>query len=468
MSTLSTNTKVKPNQPRFRQSKRMNLVSFSIKTKGVHNFVRRLGTVFTRFGFSETRIRQSLHTLIDCLEQHHTAPTFFIPAVVLRRHPTLLSEIANCGAEIGIHGYVHNDYRTLRKPEQYRQTQQAISIFQNTHIPYDGFRNPYLGWTEESLDVFTALGFAYESNEAVLHDVIDLNRLPPLLRSGYKKSLALFQAIPCNVYTLRPHLEGKLLRIPTSIPDDEMIFDRLRITNPEEVGRIWSQVMQRVYDVGGLYTLNLHPERGVLCKRALDILLSYARNQPHPVWIARLGDIAQWWKERSQFRLNITPQAPHHWHVEATCTPRATLLARYVTVEDASLTSWSGMDVCIQSHSFTVHAPRCPCIALSLQTPEQVADFLQEQGLPVVRSSQEEADKYAMYLDIAEGLGTTREEQLQRRSALMEQVEQLEAPLIRFGCWPNRSRAALGVTGDIDSVTIQDFFLRVLEVHQHT
>src|SRR6266700_1041446 len=388
MSTLSTNTKVKPNQPRFRQSKRMNLVSFSIKTKGVHNFVRRLGTVFTRFGFSETRIRQSLHTLIDCLEQHHTAPTFFIPAVVLRRHPTLLSEIANCGAEIGIHGYVHNDYRTLRKPEQYRQTQQAISIFQNTHIPYDGFRNPYLGWTEESLDVFTALGFAYESNEAVLHDVIDLNRLSPLLRSGYEKSLALFQAIPCNVYTLRPHFEEKLLRIPTSIPDDEMIFDRLRITNPEEVGRIWSQVMQRVYDFGGLYTLNLHPERGVLCKRALDILLSYARNQPHQVWIARLRDIAQWWKERRQFRLNITPLAPNRWLVEATCTPRATILARYLMVENQPTSPWSCPDVLVESRCFTVQATRCPYMGLSLQTPQQVADFLHEQGYPTAYCSQ--------------------------------------------------------------------------------
>ena len=446
----------------------MNLVSFSIKTKGIHNFARRLRTVFSRFGFSETPTRRALNTVTETLQQYNGAPTFFIPAVLLRRHPTLIAEVAHCGAEIGIHGYVHNDYHSLNEGEQYEQTKAAISVFQNTQITYQGFRNPYLGWTEESLHVFAALGFAYESNEAIFHDVIDLDRLPQLLRSGYEKSLKLYRVFRCNTYTLRPHFEGSLLRIPISIPDDEMLLDRLRITNAKEIGRIWSAVMQCVYDAGGLFTLNLHPERAVLCKQALDMLLSYARSQPLPVWVARLCDVAQWWKERSQFRLNITPQAPHHWHVEATCTPRATLLARYVTVEDASLTPWSGMDVCIQSHSFTVHAPRCPCIALSLQTPEQVADFLQEQGLPVVRSSQEEADKYAMYLDIAEGLGTTREEQLQRRSALMEQVEQLEAPLIRFGCWPNRSRAALGVTGDIDSVTIQDFFLRVLEVHQHT
>src|SRR6266568_4343655 len=262
----------------------MNLVSFSIRTKGVGNFARRLRTVFTRFGFSEAPTRRALDTVVDSLQHYNAAPTFFIPAVVLRRHPTLIAEIARHGTEIGIHGYVHNDYRYLSEDQQYKQTKQAISVFEGRQIPYHGFRNPYLGWTEESLHVFAALGFMYESNEAIFHDVIDLDRLPQLLRSGYEKSLKLYRVLRCNTYTLRPHFEGSLLRIPISIPDDEMLLDRLRITNAKEIGRIWSAVMQCVYNAGGLYTLNLHPERAVLCKQALDMLLTYARSQPLPVW----------------------------------------------------------------------------------------------------------------------------------------------------------------------------------------
>ncbi|OLD84037.1 MAG: hypothetical protein AUF64_03035 [Chloroflexi bacterium 13_1_20CM_54_36] len=30
-----------------------------------------------------------------------------------------------------------------------------------------------------------------------------------------------------------------------------MLFDRLRITQAEEVGRIWGNMMQRVYDLAG-------------------------------------------------------------------------------------------------------------------------------------------------------------------------------------------------------------------------
>src|SRR5581483_3450687 len=115
-----------------------------------------------------------------------------------------------------------------------------------------------------------------------------------------------------------------------------------RITNPAEVGRIWSRVMQRVYACGGIYTLNLHPERGVLCKKALDLLLTTACSQPLPVWIARLEDVAWWWKARSQFTMQMTPQAPGRWLVEARCSPRATVIARHLEVVDQPTTPGVG------------------------------------------------------------------------------------------------------------------------------
>src|SRR5437588_7151659 len=87
----------------FRDNNAMNLVAFSIRTKGAHNFVRRLRTVFTRFGFSERRTRRALYTIIDSLKQFRGAPTFFIPAVVLRRHPKLIDGIVRAGAEVGVH-----------------------------------------------------------------------------------------------------------------------------------------------------------------------------------------------------------------------------------------------------------------------------------------------------------------------------------------------------------------------------
>lgn len=441
----------------------MNLVSFSIKTKGIHNFVRRLATVFTRFGFTEMQTRRALRTVVESLQEYQAAPTFFIPAVVLGRHPALLAEIAGRGAEIGIHGYVHNDYRTLSGHEQYIQTEKAINVFKKTNMAFQGFRNPYLGWTEESLDVFARLGFAYDSNDAVFHDVVDLATFSAVLQSGYEKSLKLFQAVPCSAYALRPYFAGKILRIPTSIPDDEMLFDRLRVTNTQ-VGEIWSRIMQRVYDLGGLYTLNLHPERATLCKPALQALLATSRKQALPVWVTSLKDVAAWWNERNLFRWHITAQSAGHWLVKAECSPRATIVARNAVVKDERTTPWFKNDVQVEPRTFTVQSAQCPCIGVSAQTPQELDEFLYEQGYPFVRCAPRDARQYVYYLDMPEGLGVTRKEQFQRKSELVQRIESLDGPFVCFGCWPNGRRAALSITGDIDSVTVQDFFLRIIEV----
>jgi peptidoglycan/xylan/chitin deacetylase (PgdA/CDA1 family) len=445
----------------------MNLISFSIKTKGIPNFVRRLATAFTRFGFTEMLTRRALQTVVDVLQEYQASPTFFIPAVVLGRHPALLTEIAGCGAEIGVHGYVHIDYRTLSAREQYIQTKKAIDLFRKTNMDFQGFRNPYLGWTEESLKVFAQLGFTYDSNDAVFHEVIDLKEFSPVLQSGFARSLKLFQGVSCSAYALRPYFAGKILRIPTSIPDDEMLFDRLRITNAQ-VGAVWCKVMQRVYELGGLYTLNLHPERAALCKAALQVLLATSAEQALPVWVTSLKDVAGWWKERSQFRWRIRSHSADHWWVQAQCTGRATVVARNVVVEEAITIPWFKDDTLVKAHTFTVQATRCPCVGVSPNSPQEIEDFLAEQGYPFVRCSAEEASHYAYYLDMPEGLGDTREEQLQRKSKLVQQIEALAAPFVYFGCWPDGRRAALSITGDIDSVTLQDFFLRIVEVYQHS
>jgi peptidoglycan/xylan/chitin deacetylase (PgdA/CDA1 family) len=442
----------------------MSLVAFSIKTKGLPAFVRRLGTVFTRFGFSEARTRRALRSVVAVVRSHRAAPTFFIPAVVLRRHPALIAAIAQEGAEIGVHGYVHNDYRLLSVAEQRAHVAQATAVFREARVAWQGFRNPYLGWTDESTGVFSDLGFTYDSNEAVIHDVVDLTAFSPNTQASYAKSLALFQALPCGVATLRPHFEGALVRLPTSIPDDEMLFDRLRITDPREIGRIWTSVMRRVYDLGGLYVLNLHPERAVLCRDALESLLVAAHSQPLPVWVASLEEIAAWWRERRAWRLSVTAQVTGRWLVEGAGDPRATVLARRLLVEGGAATPWCGADARLESGPRAVRAPLRPCVALSPAAPQDVEDYLCEQGYPTMRAPAQDASSYAVYLDLPAGLGETREERWRRRADLLQSLEQAEAPLVRIGPWPDGARAALAITGDIDSVTIQDFFLRVLEV----
>ena len=48
----------------------MNLVAYSLKTKGVTAFSRRLWTVFTRFGVSEGRTRRSLISMVEAVRPY--------------------------------------------------------------------------------------------------------------------------------------------------------------------------------------------------------------------------------------------------------------------------------------------------------------------------------------------------------------------------------------------------------------
>jgi hypothetical protein len=244
-----------------------------------------------------------------------------------------------------------------------------------------------------------------------------------------------------------------------------MLFDRLRITAPQEVGRIWSAVMQRVYAREGIYTLNLHPERGLLCQAALGELLKFARGQAQPVWITRLHEVSAWWRERLTFRLNCTALEAHCWQVHAICSPRATILGRAIELEDQPAQVWSEREQSIAARTFTLRSSCCPTLALSPRTPGEVEEFLREQGYAASANVEEskQAD-YACYLDLPAGLGQNRDEQIHSRGELVEKIEALATPLLRFGYWPDGQRAALAITGDIDSVTIQDFFLRILEV----
>jgi hypothetical protein len=245
-----------------------------------------------------------------------------------------------------------------------------------------------------------------------------------------------------------------------------MLYDRLRITDQAALSDLWCEVMIRVYELGGIYTLNLHPERGVLCRPALERLLAYSRRQPLPIWLATLHEVEKWWRERRAFRFSIEPHGDGNFYIEAVCSPGAAILARHLTI-DGPLTQWWGSEGVIPARQFTVHASASPCIALSHQTSDDVEYLLREQGFPVVRAEPEAAPGFAHFLDIPGGLGATRSAQIEKRSALVAEIEARQKPLLRFGVWPQGARAALAITGDIDSITVQDFFLRILEARQH-
>ena len=91
-------------------------------------------------------------------------------------------------------------------------------------------------------------------------------------------------------------------------------------------------------------------------------------------------------------------------------------------------------------------------VGISTRTPEAARDLLAEEGFPIEIA---DSGPFGAYVDIA---STSFDE-----ADLLAQVERSAGPLVRLARWPNGARSALAVSGDIDSITLQDFALRVWE-----
>jgi peptidoglycan/xylan/chitin deacetylase (PgdA/CDA1 family) len=381
-------------------------------------------------------------------------PTFPVTAVVLKRHPKQIKELCQRGIEFAVHGYIHTDYGVLPLEEQAKHFKRAIDTFGSYHIPYTGFRAPFLRTNDQTPQVLARLGFAYDSSYVLHWNVIDKTRYSDQSWREYDRLLRFCQSRKAEEYLAVPRPMDGFVEIPVSIPDDEVMVDRLGITDVSKISEIWAAILQITYKTGELFTLSLHPERFSLCEKALTDIIQQAKQLDPPVWVATLRGIAEWWKERASFKLQISPQGSGRYRVLADCSDRATLLLRNCKA-NAPVSEWSDGYQTIKARDFILESPARPAIGIGLDSSPAVVDFLHNEGFVVERS--ERPDNYAIYFSNLAQFDEADEK------PLAQKIEQAGAHLLRYWRWPDRAKSALSVTGDIDSMTLIDFGLRILE-----
>jgi hypothetical protein len=244
------------------------------------------------------------------------------------------------------------------------------------------------------------------------------------------------------------------VEIPVSLPEDEMLVDRLGIKDEKRIAGIWQDILKESHARGELFTLQLHPERILSCQLALSEVLGQAKALSPPVWVATLREIAEWWREKSQFAWELSSLGGGRHEVRAHCSDRATLLFRNCRV-NAHAAPWISGYQRVNARSFVVESSRRPVVGLAPDSSPEAIDFLKQEGFWVELSSQ--PDDYGLYLTGLAGFRGADEK------ALSERIEASGAPLIRYWRWPEEAKSALSVTGDIDSITLTDFVLRIFE-----
>jgi peptidoglycan/xylan/chitin deacetylase (PgdA/CDA1 family) len=391
---------------------------------------------------------QALAQFAQVLRQFDCGATLPITAIALERYGRVIQKYRGQGIEFAVHGYLHVDYSQLSLTEQIAHLVQARRAFSRRNLPCDGFRCPYLRWNRHTLLALAEQDFSYDSSQALAWDIVDGSTTTDV----YRRALDFYGARSASEYPALPRLEGSLVCIPYCLPDDEAIVERLALSSFDEGGSLWKTILQRTYEMEELFTLGLHPERIALCKSSLAATLAAARGLSPSVWIARLDEIAAWWRARTEATVTIEDIDHDRFRVEVQGPPGTTVLTRGVQVEAPSR-PWIDGYRQVDALTFVVRAEKRPFVGVALHSSDQLVSLLRQQGYLVERTT--DPTRYSVHLDQSD-----LTEQDER--PLLACLARAEGPLVRLGRWPHGLRSALAITGDVDALTLWDYGWRFL------
>lgn len=423
----------------------MNPITLAIHGKGFTKAVQRGLKIMTRYGLSANKMDKALDQYTNVLARFDCSATLPITSVSVERYPQVVKKYQSRGIEFAIHGFRHLDHSELSYEEQKTHVNRSLDIFSQADIQPRGFRGPYLRWNGDTLALLREYGLDYDSSQSLNWEIL------PDSNKTYQHVLQFYGARSASHYPSLPSLEDNLVRLPYSLPDDEAMVERLGLT-PDKMNDLWLTILKRTHRLGELFTIGLHPERISFCQEPLEAVLTEAAQLDPPVWIARLDEIATWWRERLQTKVDIQNKSQNEYRVTIDGPKNVTILARGVLV-DGPTHPWTSSYQQVQVNQFTITATRRPFIGLAPTASESLAEFLREQGY-IIEFSENRQD-YAYYFDQPQFVS-------RHKRFLLAQIEGADFPLVRLSRWPNAARSALSITGDIDALSLWDYLLRLV------
>ena len=301
---------------------------FVFKTKGFIGFFLRMGMLLRRFDMSGKKMRQAVSEIQQIGEKYSYQPALIIPSVVLRRYYSFFNLFSNNGLELCAHGHVHRDFKPLSLGEQITQIGKAREIFRNLDMQVYGFRSPYLSRNCFTTEAIQKNNFLWESNETFICNdylVSQEIKLNSLMRNAIH---FLYNPLDAHENVIIPRLLGEIVGIPVTLPDDEILIDRLGITDSNTIENIWANILEKTREQGGIFVLQVNPERFAICRDAMKGLLDRASRPGRGIWVTSMKEVAEWWKEKSQFEVGFESVSQKGYWIKCKCTDRAVVLCR--------------------------------------------------------------------------------------------------------------------------------------------
>jgi len=418
----------------------MNILKFVLGSRGPINMVRRTGQILARFGHNPERMGGRFERFMDVLDEFDCSPTFPITALPMSRNPRFAHRLVERGAELSVHAWSHIDLTSLDYEGQGTHMGRAIQLFRDHSVPFTGFRAPYLHWNEDTMRVVEDYQYQYSSNQTVWWNVLDVDSFDETQLDGMNKALAFYGPTPDDEMRVLPFRRRGFVEIPVSLPDDEIMLDRMYMHDAGFLGEMWGRILERSYRHGELFTLQLHPERIDVFASALRGLLQNARSKKPGVWIARLDEIATWWADKAQNRATFVRDGGRH-RAEFKVCAGTTIIERVAGVERS-----------VEPGTLLVDGDVRPCVGVGPGSEREAIQALTDIGYII--EAGDNAGDFAVHLGRLEDASYEAIEEYRRRIAACP------GPLVRFGTWPHGNHSAFAATGDIDSLTIWDFVHR--------
>lgn len=381
------------------------------KTREKSGKLSRAVTVLRNYGMvSPNRFEARLDSFRGFLQSCNVPATFACPSSLLGKGRATVDFLK--AFDVAIHGMDHIDYKRMNPRRVENDVQQAISDFELCSLNPMGFRAPYLRWSTDLIKVLAKSSLIYDSSNSVFWDIAgdDISS-----QGGVRKLLSFYSSENESETPSLPRLEAGVVRIPVSLPDDEILLERWRMNRPSDMLACWHRMLMESYGKSELLVLQIHPERFDKCKLALGRLLNEIKKRN--VWIATLSDVASWWLARNKVSLTVDSQM----RVDCEGTDRIRILSGSETKQPGEK---------VPSRILIHIMPNHPLYKRAL-----------ELGFVVSPSG------YRIRPDIV------------REGDLLE-IARKEG-LLQKSLWPNGFQSAFCLTGDIDALSVRDFIGRL-------
>lgn len=223
--------------------------------------------------------RTAVPRILRMLDRLRLRTTFFIPGWVAETWPDVARSIRDAGHEIGHHGYVHESVRGVDEATEAGYLRRGFEALDTVlGIRPVGYRAPSCDMNFRTPALLAANGFRYDSS---LMDTDHPYRLAASPDAGAPTLVELPMHWSLDDWNRYNYIPGYTSNSP--------------IGRPSEVCAAWAEELDAIVEVGGLFTLTMHPFISGRPARAeaLEQLIERAA-AIDGLWLATGEELAAW------------------------------------------------------------------------------------------------------------------------------------------------------------------------------